>query len=70
MGEAVRHPELCIWPREVEQLVQELVSLEVMLACHNPCDTATLAKLRLRQRELAARIEAMKASTMAREGLA
>jgi hypothetical protein len=67
MVEAVRHPELCAWPAEVDRLVLELAAVEVLLLHHNPCDQAQLAKLRLQARELAARIEALKAAQMARE---
>jgi hypothetical protein len=70
MAEAVRHPELTVWPREVQRLQLELAGIEAALEVHNPCDQATLAGLRQRQRELCARIEAAKSAVMTREGLA
>jgi hypothetical protein len=67
MGEAVRHPELCAWPREVERLQLELASVEMLLLVHNPCDQARHAALRQQARAISAQIEAMKAAQLARE---
>lgn len=59
------------WPSEVQSLVSELARIELELAlATDGCDGETLARLRLRRRQLTGVVAMAKAVTMTKERVA